>query len=95
MTPGRRERPSRPEGRRWDRRQRQNCRLARNGLKGRSAFIAGVVPKTVNAHIKNDPDFEEAADIALCLGHPGRPGPPAQEELEDEAGRYLELLDLR
>ena len=29
--------------------------LARNGLKGRSAFIAGVAPQTVNAHIKNDP----------------------------------------
>ncbi|MEE8372946.1 MAG: hypothetical protein V3R87_04490 [Dehalococcoidia bacterium] len=39
--------------------------LAAHGLKGRAAGVSGVCSYTVNKHIKNDPDFEEAVNEAI------------------------------
>jgi len=38
--------------------------LARTGLKGRSALVAGVCARTVGTHLENDPDFAEAYEEA-------------------------------
>lgn len=38
--------------------------LKETGVKGVAAFRAGVALATVQAHLKNDPDFAEAADMA-------------------------------